>query len=306
MVVAHRETGEYFTYDQKVDMRLRRETLEGLGKHWFSLSREFELQSGAFQAKLVIRDSNSKTVGTLMHEFTVPDLSTLRISSPMLTDTLIPQREGENAPPRPRMLARRTFDTESMLYAHSEVYGAQRDEEDGMPRVSSGYEIRRTDGSVHTRMEPSPIRPTSLGSLARFMGNALEGAAPGDYEMVIEVKDNLSGESALVREPFTLVEPDAAEVSFANLREGPPLGVTGEKYDRVGKGMSYEQVSQIVGLEGQEESREVVGTTTTVVYSWSNDDGSKLEATFVNGALAEKEQVNLPRLTTASPTSGGR
>jgi len=303
MVVAHRETGEFFTYNQKVEMKLRRETLDKVGGSWFPLSREFELQKGAYQAKLVIRDANSKTVGTLTHEFTIPDLSTLRASTPILTDTLVPQPQTPDAPPRPRVLARRFFPAGTMLYTQYEIYGAAKDD-DGMPRVIAGYEVRRADGSVHTKMEPTPIRPTSLGSLARFMGTRLEGAAPGDYELVIEARDDIGGKSVTIRAPFTLVAAEEPVVHFANLREGPPLGVTAEKFDRVANGMKYEDVSEIVGQEGREMSRDVVGTVTTVVYTWSNDDGSKMTATFKNGSLVSKEQVDLPRVAGLSPSGG--
>jgi hypothetical protein len=304
LVVAHRETGEFFTYDQKVAMKLRRETLERVGAEWFPLNRDFELQKGAYQSKLVVRDANSKMVGTLTHEFTVPDLATLRPSSPLVTDTLIPQPEGSQEPPRPRMLARRAFPAGGMLYTQYEVYGAARDPGDGMPRVAAGYEVRRADGSVHTRMEATPIRPTSLGSLARFMGTRLDGAGPGEYELVIDVRDEIAGESLQIREPFTLVEPGEPEVEFANLREGPPLGVTVEKFERVAPGMSYDAVARIIGEEGHEESREVVGTVTTVVYTWSNGDGSQMTATFQNGSLVSKEQLNLPRVASFARTRG--
>jgi VWFA-related protein len=46
LVVAHRETGEFFRYDQKVTMRLRPGTHERLLREWYPIVREFDLASG--------------------------------------------------------------------------------------------------------------------------------------------------------------------------------------------------------------------------------------------------------------------
>jgi hypothetical protein len=54
------------------------------------------------------------------------------------------------------------------------------------------------------RME-SPITPTSLGELTRLIGFTLKGAEPGDYEMVLTFRDELSGQSFESREKFTVV-----------------------------------------------------------------------------------------------------
>jgi hypothetical protein len=86
------------------------------------------------------------------------------------------------------------------------VYGAEKDES-GMPQVIQGYEVRRPDGSVLTRLEPSLIRPTSLGALTRMFGFKLDDATPGEYEMVMTVEDQLSGEKVVLHEPFEVVEP---------------------------------------------------------------------------------------------------
>ena len=45
-----------------------------------------------------------------------------------------------------------------------------------MPRVRSGYEIHRDDGSVLTTSEPTQIRPTSPGMPIRLSGANLSEA----------------------------------------------------------------------------------------------------------------------------------
>ncbi len=210
LVVAHLESGEFFRFDQKVDMKLLPATRERLGRSWFPIVRDFELAPGAYQAKIVVRDGNSRRIGTVVHEFTVPDLTKLRTSSIILSDTLQPDKAGER--PRPALVVRRTFAPDTTLYAQFEVYGAEKEKGSGMPKVSAGYQIRREDGTVVTRMAPTQILPTSLGKLSRLVGTELRDAVPGSYEFVLELRDEIGGGSVEIREPFRV---DAAAVKPA-------------------------------------------------------------------------------------------
>ena len=209
LVAAHRESGEYFRYDQKVDMKLQPSTRDKYLKSWFPIPipQDFDLAPGWYQAKIVVRDKNTGRIGTLTHDFEVPDLTQFRISSVNLSDTLQPNPEGKGGPPHPTLLARRTFTAEGLLFGQFSVFGAAKDKESGMPKVISGYQIRAADGAVRAEMPPSLIKPTSLGKLSRMVGNKLEGFPPGDYEFVISLKDEVAGKAMEVREPFTLVPP---------------------------------------------------------------------------------------------------
>jgi len=166
LVVAHRETGEYFRYDQKVEMKLLPETREKLVKTWFPVVRDFELAPGGYQAKIVVRDKLSHHVGTVVHEFEVPPLGELRVSSPVISDTLMATPEGAgSAPPRPQLLARRTFPAGATLYCSFQVFDATKDKASGMPNVSAGWAIRTASGVPVASANPTPINPTSLGGL---------------------------------------------------------------------------------------------------------------------------------------------
>ncbi len=207
LVVAHRETGEFNRYDQKIDMNLRPETKDKFTKSWFPIQRDFELLPGAYQAKIVIRDKNSSKVGTVIHDFEVPDLATWRISTPVLTDTTQPIQPGqENAVPKLVLLARRDFVTGSRLYCQFDVYNPMKDKATGMPKVTAGYTIRRKDdGMVFLKIQPTMIQPTSLGRLSRLIGPPLEGAEPGEYEFELNLKDELSGKIMDFKEDFTVL-----------------------------------------------------------------------------------------------------
>jgi VWFA-related protein len=223
LVVAHRASGEFFRYDQGVSMRLQPATRDRYNRFWFPITRDFELKSGDYQAKFVVRDTRSKRVGTVIHEFEVPPLGTLRASTPVLSDT----QQNPNAVvteglPGGRLvpLARREFATGSDLLCQFEVYGAKPDEKSGMPKVVQGYLVRRSDGSVLTSMEPSVINPTSLGKVTRLFGFRLTDAPPGAYEILMTIRDELAGQSMEFVEPFTV---------------GPPLAVTASASPPAGK-----------------------------------------------------------------------
>ena len=202
----HRESGEYYRYDQKIELNLLPETRRRLEQTGYQLAREFTLPPGAYQAKIVVRDLNSGRVGSVVHEFEVPKVESLRVSTPVLSDSLEQDADGNR---RPVLQVRRSFATDAVLYCQFSVYGARKEESGSlMPRVRAGYEIRRADGVVFKRTDPTPINPTSVGALLRLHGIGLRGASPGEYELVLTVRDELAGQSVEVREPFEIVSPE--------------------------------------------------------------------------------------------------
>ena len=79
-----------------------------------------------------------------------------------------------------------------------------REKTRGMPRVRSGHVLRRIDGTVISRGQPTWIEPTSLGALARMLQIPLDGASAGDYELVLTVEDQVAGQTREIVEPFRL------------------------------------------------------------------------------------------------------
>jgi VWFA-related protein len=206
IVAAQRETGEYQRHDQKLEMALQRETRERLRQTWWSIVQEFELPPGAYQAKIVARDGNSRRLGTLTYEFEVPELNPLRVSTPILTDT-VRQLPGQPAP-APVLVARRRFPSGAKLYCQFDVYGAQKDKATGLPRVRASYLLlHKADGTVRDRGGPARAVPTSLGRISQLLWLPLKGAEPGDYELVLTVEDELTGQAREVREPFAVTWP---------------------------------------------------------------------------------------------------
>jgi len=208
LTVAHRDSSDFQREDKQVEIVLR----PGAGAQpeaaWYAVSREFLLERGWYQAKLVVRDGQDRRLGAVMHEFEVPDLEGLRVSTPVLSDRL--QAQSPGTPPAPLVLARRDFAPGTPLYCQFDVYGASKGEVTGMPQVSAGYALVAADGRTLLASEPTSIRPTSLGFVSRLWAMGLAGVEAGRYELVITVRDEISGREEVRREPFTVTaEADA-------------------------------------------------------------------------------------------------
>jgi VWFA-related protein len=206
LVVAHRETGEFHRYDQTVELKLQRESLDRYARTWFPLRRDFELAPGGYQAKIVVRDRRSRKLGSVVHDFRVPPTDALRVSTPVLSDEVEPRSTSEPGPPVPVLRVDRTFPARGILYLQYSVFGAARNPTgDGLPRVRAEHVVRRSDGVVLSRARRSIILPTSLGEVSRVSGMPLDGAAPGEYELLLQVEDEITGEGVEVRERFRVV-----------------------------------------------------------------------------------------------------
>ena len=209
MVAANRDTGEFARHDQKLELKLPADARERMNHTWLPIVREFELPAGRYQAKIVVRDKATGRIGTVVHPFDVPDLGQFRVTTPVLSDVRDDTEEGGTGN-RLAILARRDFPQGASLFCQFEVYGAARLESSRLPRVSMGYQVRRSDGALYTQDAPSLINPTPAGALSRMIGFSLDGADAGDYEIVMRFKDELSGQSLELHEPFSVTAPASA------------------------------------------------------------------------------------------------
>jgi VWFA-related protein len=207
LLVANRATDEVQRYDQTIEMNLRAETRAQLATWSLPIVREFELAPGRYVVKLVVREKNSGRMGTVAHEFTVPEPGTLRLSTPIVTDAF--QKAPGQATPQPVMRAQRTFAAGSHLGCQYEVYGAKAGESDGKPRVSGGYAILRADGTVVSETPATAINAPA-GPIVRMVVFSLAGFEPGEYRVVLKVRDEVAGQDVEVTEPFVVTAARAA------------------------------------------------------------------------------------------------
>jgi hypothetical protein len=127
MVAVARDGGPYFRVDQTLELALPPETLEEMARTWLPVVREFELPRGRYRAKMVVRDRTSGRVGTVIHDFDVPDLRPFRVSTPVLSDL---REQSPDGTPGNRLaiLARREFPQAGSLFCQVDVYRAAREE----------------------------------------------------------------------------------------------------------------------------------------------------------------------------------
>ena len=196
--------GEAKRYERAVEMNLRRvPTFETSA--WYPLSQSFELAPGRYQARLVVRDRNSGRLGSVTHDFDVPVRTGMSLSSLIVTDTVEMPEPGSADPPKPVLIVRRLLTAGATLYYQYSVFNPGQTA-DGETRVRAGHIVRRADGTIVKELKPTPLLSVS-GALNRFAGVSLAGMPAGDYELIVNVKDEVSGQAVTVREPFALAQP---------------------------------------------------------------------------------------------------
>ena len=165
------------------------------------LARQWHLTAGVWQVRLLVEDTVTGRIGTVLHTFEVPDPKAFRMSTPILTAEL----EDPDGKRKPKVALARTFRTGSTLYCQYSVYGAQVDRKhDWVPHAIGAWTLRRGDEVVR-EAPPTLIQPGGDGRLTRTLGISLQGAPLGDYSLSLTVKDEKNGETLSRSEPFTVV-----------------------------------------------------------------------------------------------------
>jgi hypothetical protein len=109
------------------------------------------------------------------------------------------------------------------------------------------------------------------------------------------VGSNIEKEGWMIRSALASTgqasRPVAAVPDSDRLSE--PHAITMATFQLISKGMTYEQIRNFMGSDGQEGVRSVTGGHHTVVYTWKNADGSYLNLMFEDERLMLKGQSGL-------------
>lgn len=150
---------------------------------------------GAYQFRAVLRDIESKRLGTASEFINVPDLSKNRLAMSGLVLTL-PKAEGdktENEDVRTSPYVR-SFAKSGWVQYGSAIYNATVDKKNNQPQLSVQAEIYR-DGKLLKQLPPKPIELPAKASAKRFdfVGQMLlNNFQPGDYLLRVVVTDALA------------------------------------------------------------------------------------------------------------------
>jgi VWFA-related protein len=205
VMTTHRDTGESLQATQRVQVRLA----GGQEAGWRALVQDFDLPSGVAQMRVVARDVTTDALGAVSHRFEVPRTDGLRLSTPIVTDQLADTKTPKEKP-APALGVQRVFRPEGLLYCQFEVFGAATGPQESQPRVAMGMEVRTRDGRLVRAAAPTRVAPDADGRLVRLVGVGLDGIADGTYDLVLQVKDEVSGGTVEQRETFELQSADVA------------------------------------------------------------------------------------------------
>jgi hypothetical protein len=164
------------------------------------LARQWRLPPGVWQARLLVEDTTTGRIGTVLHTFEVPDPRVFRMSTPILTAEI----DDPGGQRKPKVALSRTFRSGTMLYCQYSVYGASvAGEHDRVPHALGSWTLRRGDEAVR-EAPPTLIQPGGDGRLTRTLGISLQGAPPGEYALTLTVRDEKTGATLSTTEPFTV------------------------------------------------------------------------------------------------------
>jgi VWFA-related protein len=166
-----------------------------LAKAWHPFLTRIAMAPGDHRARLVVESGGR--VGSVTTDFIVPDFTEERLSTPILSDQLV-SRPGEH---RILPLARRNFAASSVLHGWLELHGAAVDSETGEPRANASFVVRSADGRQWAGGAPTAMSLES-GKPTRLVSVPLAEAPEGENELVLTVRDQVSGRTFEAREPF--------------------------------------------------------------------------------------------------------
>jgi hypothetical protein len=202
-LVASSRSGESHESDWTLEIALA-QAAEGAGppKAWHPFLTRIAMAPGDHRARLVVQSGGR--VGSVTVDFDVPDFTEERLSTPILSDQLV-NPEGPGAPGagarRVMPVVRRSFPASSTLHGWIELHGAPRDSETGQPRATARFAVRSADGREWASGAASAMALES-GKPARLVSIPLSEAPAGESELVLTVRDEVSGRTFESREPF--------------------------------------------------------------------------------------------------------
>jgi hypothetical protein len=170
---------------------------------WHPFLTRIAMAPGDHRARLVVESGGR--VGSVTTDFIVPDFTEERLSTPILSYRLVSRPGDRGVLP----LARRSFESGGTLYCWLELQGVAVEGTTGAARATARF-VARADGREWAS-GPATAMNLEAGRPTRLIALPLASAPPGESEIVLMVRDEVSGRTFEVREPFRVETPAPAE-----------------------------------------------------------------------------------------------
>ena len=215
-----RDGGEGWIQSLSVEGEPRPATA-GSAAQWETVRVEFELPAGLHQVRASARENATGKVGVVTQRVQVPDPTGLRLSTPIVSDSVAASSQ-ETSGPQPLAVAHRSFMGGSgrPLFCAFEVIGAATEPDTGRREVSVGFELANGAGQVVAALPPTALVPTTDGRLRVVLALPLAELTAGAYELHLTTEDHLGKRTETLREAFA-VESAAAKRSWEGVRPDP-------------------------------------------------------------------------------------
>ena len=199
MVVQDAASGRVERDEHVIEISMPPAVLEQARRNGVPIRREFSLPPGRYAASLVVRERATGLLGSVRHEFAVPEAGGFRVSTPIVTDEFETPLSGR---PAPVPIARRTFHPGSRVSCAFDIFGAARSPADGFARVTLAYNLRAADGRDIAVSPPRPLNSNAQGQVAVVLALTLPASAAGAHVLHLTVHDELAQRSLDIEEPI--------------------------------------------------------------------------------------------------------
>jgi VWFA-related protein len=171
------------------------------------------LGTGLWQCRLALIGDRSQSIGSVLHTFEVAPRDGLRIATPLLSDAI-----AMKPTPRPRLRVSREYRSTDALYCFLRVFGGQIDPASNGHRINVYFSIQGPRGREVEGIAPAQLSPD--GGIVWLRQFDLGRFAAGVYQLHLEVRDEVTGDTVDTEEEFYIVASRPSSLRLSSPREG--------------------------------------------------------------------------------------
>jgi VWFA-related protein len=189
---------------------------------WQSARLDLALPPDVYRVRAEVEDSATGRRGVVEQRVAVPGQTVFRISTPVLSETLMPTPGAGSKAPAP--VAHRTFSASggrSLFYGFA-ILGAARDPSTDHSDVRIRFAVKDRSGRTLVEAPDAAVAPSPDGRLEQVIGLPLVQMPSGEYELELRVQDRVAGGVLTQKETFVVeAPPSPAATADLHGRAGP-------------------------------------------------------------------------------------